>query len=338
MQNILRILRHVVFVLVVICNAIITTVAVWNQSLNAAPNPAVSIDLYLICLGALGLIFILVILFLELSGKDSFTGTVRFECSWISTSFVMYLAGASVLSAIAPRQLCLSSSNLTPDACNSTKTLIAFSWIITFIFLIYWITLVSFVLLLRGEHPTIWSLRVRHLPSPSPKSILSSEPPSPVLPRFASIRVPPTIVAPIPRQMRASSGILYSHNLGLGLEYATEPYEPQVPPVSLPVQVVEIANVQQPHASLYPQHIQTTMRNTPEVQVHPELNTSRQHPPSPPPLGAWPRPNALTQPARSKRTRRANSLPILNNTSTSRPLGPRSMPTGRKEQPISDQG
>ncbi|KAM6500612.1 hypothetical protein JOM56_003626 [Amanita muscaria] len=130
MQNILRILRYVVLGLIIVCNAIVASVAVWNQSVSPESASVYAIDIGATCLAALGLVFSFTILFLELAGQDSVTGTVWFECTWVSAFFVINLAVASAASVILVTQSCIPSY---VDACTSTQTLLSFSWLITFV-------------------------------------------------------------------------------------------------------------------------------------------------------------------------------------------------------------
>ncbi|KAK2466999.1 hypothetical protein APHAL10511_001257 [Amanita phalloides] len=293
-------------------------------------SPSVfSVDMYIISLGALGLLFVFSTLFLELAGKDSLTGRVWFECTWTSTSFVTNLTGALALSAIVPRQFCSTNSSSTFDACNSTRVLLAFSWITALVFLMYSTTLLTFALLLRGEHPTVWSFNVRHLPSPTPKHALSSEPPSPILPRITEVPILPSIVAPMPRPMMSDPEVLYSRSHGLGLEHMVDQHEPPVLPQ--PNHAAKTASRHQAYPStLYPQFVQSTLQVRPEIV---RAASSKQRPPSPPPLGDWPRPDVLTRPVRSKRPKHYTRIPetSTHSISTSRSFGPRDMRTGRDD-------
>jgi len=329
MPNILKILHYVVFGLVVLCNAILVSVAVWNQSAGPASPSVFAIDMYIICLGALGLLFIFTVLFLELSGKDSLIGTVWFECSWISSSFVMYLAGATALSAIVPEEFCLPSSESTSNGCTSTRTLLAFSWIITLVLFMYLITLVFFIILWRDDHRNVWAFSVRHLPSPGPKSTLSSEPPSPVLPRF-NARQLPVMGAPISGPIPSDRGVLQPQSYGVGLGYTVEPYEPQVPPVARPFQAAEMESEDRSYpSSFYPQLVHNAIQDIPRI-ARPTVSVQRSS--SPPPLGDWPRRDVLTQPVRPKLARdpsRTQTMPT-SHISTSRPSGPRTMPFGKE--------
>jgi len=333
MQNILRILHYVIFGLVVICNAILVSVAVWNQSIGPSTSPSVfAVDMYIICLGALGLVFIFTILFLELSGKDSLTGTVWFEFGWISSSFVMHLAGASALSAILPEHFCLPTSDSTPGACTSTRTLLAFSWMITLVLFMYLITLILFIILWRNDHLDIWAFSVRHIPSPRPKSALSSEPPSPVLPRF-NTRPLSGFIAPLPMPVIDPEPFLpQSYEPGLG--YIIEPYQPRVSPVSRPIQVVEVEREERSYpTSFYPEFVQNALQDTPRTRVAAKPTASVQRSSSPPPLGDWPRRDILIQPVRPKQARhssRIRTMPASDISASSRPSGPRSMPLGKE--------
>lgn len=191
----------------------------------------------------------------------------------------------------------------------------------------YLIALVFFIILWRNDHRNVWALSVRHLPSPSPKSALSSEPPSPVLPRF-SIRELPGVVVPIPGPVTSHPEVFHRQSYGVGLPYTIEPYQPQVPPVSRHVQTAEMDSEEQPYpSSFYPQLVQNALQDIPEARVPVRPTASVQRSSSPPPLGDWPRRDVLEQPARPKLARNSSRTMPASHIS-SRPSGPRTMPLG----------
>ena len=188
----------------------------------------------------------------------------------------------------------------------------------------YLITLVFFIILWRNDHRNVWAFSVRHLPSPGPKSTLSSEPPSPVLPRFNPGQLP-VMRAPISGPVPSDRGVLQPQSYGVGAGYTVEPYEPQVPPVSRPFQATEMESEDRSYpSSFYPQLVHNAMRDTPVVA---RPTASGQRSSSPSPLGDWPRRDVLTQPVRPKPGRdlsRAQTIPT-SHISASRPSGPRTM-------------
>ena len=200
----------------------------------------------------------------------------------------------------------------------------------------YLTTLISCVLLVRGEHPNVWSMHVKHLPRRNPKSVLHSEPSTPVLP-FTGLPPLPSIVAPVPRPFRtfATTDDLYQNHAGFDPEYTADYFQPQLPAVPPAAQRSSMFahEARHPVPSFYPQFIQSALQAAPEASQPVPASTTqlaRQQPPSPPPLAGWPRHDVLSQPIRSKRTKipQAPSA-ISRDTSTStsqRPSGPRRMP------------
>ena len=190
----------------------------------------------------------------------------------------------------------------------------------------YLITLVFFVIIWRDDHRNVWAFSVRHLPSPGPKSTLSSEPPSPVLPRF-NPRQLPVMGAPTFGPVTSNPEVLQPQSYGIGSGYTVEPYEPQVPPVSRPFQATEMESEDRSYpSSFYPQLVHNAMY-IPEAHAVARPTASAQRSSSPPPLGDWPRRDVLTQPVRPKPARdlsRMQTMPT-SHIAASRPSGPRTM-------------
>ncbi|PFH50674.1 hypothetical protein AMATHDRAFT_47698 [Amanita thiersii Skay4041] len=295
------------------CNAIIASVAVWNQSIGSG---SLVHHIYLVFLSAFSLLFIFALLCLELVGKDSITGTVLFECIWVFIFFIMSLAGASaVSSAVNPNTSCTVQNH---DACTSSEVLLAFSWVVTGVLFVYMSTFVTVILYLRHEQSVIWKSRLHKLPVFKSKRPLSSEPASP---RLSGLRKKPTIVAPIPRRIMPDPETLYPHRFGLGMEYEIEHYHPPSPGAAPPSHPTpqppsnlmytgqsRIVNTSSDQTfGLYPQFMQDIIRTLPEppptavfTSDPPSPGPSSQLSPSPPPLGDWPRADALTRQAKPK--------------------------------------
>jgi len=241
----------------------------------------------------------------------------------------MHLAGASALSAVLPGHLCLLNSDSAPDACTSTRTLLAFSWIITLILFMYLIALILFIILWRNDHLDIWAFSVRHIPSPRPKSALSSEPPSPILPRI-NTRQLSGFVAPLLPMPVIDSEPFPPQSYGLGLGYIIEPYQPQV---SRPIQVADVERGERSYpSSFYPQLVQSALPDPPDTRVAARHTASVRRSSSPLPLGDWPRRDILIQPVRPKQARHSSRIRTMptSDISASRPSGPRSMPLGKE--------
>jgi len=245
----------------------------------------------------------------------------------VGVFWVMELSGASALSAIVPNIFCgRQAVSIGRNACSSTHVLLAFSWISTIILVVYLSFLLCTAIVRQKQDPQIWHAGVREICRSDIKHSLGSTPNSPSLPRFQNEI--PNVLAPQPRHPVPAT--LYAHRSGLGPEYGIEHYRPTSPAAERPVLPNPAAEARQhmqqgtrttsvrpsvPVASLYPHHVQSTLPSQPILQ-----NTI----PSPPPLGQWPRINALDQPRRSKQKLplHAYTFPPANVTSTSsQPLG-----------------
>ncbi|KAF7966082.1 hypothetical protein HWV62_40192 [Athelia sp. TMB] len=154
----------------------------------------------------------------------------------------------------------------------------------------------------KKRDPEIWHASVREFCRSQTKWLLASEPASPVLPRFKKEPVL-DIVAPQPR--RPVPDTAYSHRAGMGPDYGIEFYSPtrehELPTLPQPVQTAQrartavMAPAAVPPPSLYPIHIQSSaqpQRRAPAASS------------SPPPLGNWPRADAVNQPVRKNSKRK----------------------------------
>lgn len=181
----------------------------------------------------------------------------------------------------------------------------------------------------------IWQCEVHNFPWSDTRCILSSVPPSPSLPRFE--KSTPSIVAPRPR--RAAPAALYSYRSGLSPDYEIEHYRPPStfaqPAPPEPAAFPRHRQAQErPAPSFYPQYMQASLAPPQVVSASRQDLPSPLSPPSPPPLGVWPRPNIISQPLRSKRARpppsvtaeqdpAAGTSPTPSSQPRSRPSGPR---------------
>ncbi|KDR81511.1 hypothetical protein GALMADRAFT_239505 [Galerina marginata CBS 339.88] len=356
MLSLLNIIRYFVFVVFIICNAIITSVAVWNLAIVETielQSIARHVDSFLIFVGASGLLLVFTILFFELYGKTVFLVRVWFELVWTGTFSIMELVGAAVITAQSTSMTCASSQD---SPCASTQVLQAFTWILAILLLGY-LTLLSILTLVKWrDDPTIWHCSVRKFPLMTDQS-LKSPPASPSVPRF---RGPPIIVAPIPRRIPAREAIL-SYRSGLSLEYDIEHFqapesalhahmseEQALSPVSItaaapPPQIARpVESAQQTaHPAIsspfYHTAVQTALDdqpNQPQVPAPAHMNQIRRLPPSPPPLGDWPRLDATARP-RMKRKPLPQLLPAEpeNSVADSRPQ-PEPQPQRRQSRPL----
>jgi len=347
MKNLSLISRYLVFGLLVICHAIICSVAVWNLSLTQPASQNVQVAEYLTFLGTFALIFMFIIIFIEILRKNAVAGRLWFEASWVGLFWVMELSGSAALTAAAPSVLWIHQDSLFDgDARTSTRVLLAFSWMTTTILLVYLLVLACTAIIRQKEDPEIWHASVRDVCQSATKFSLGSRPNSPTLPRFNKPVV--DVFAPQPR--RPVAPVFYSQRSGINPEYDIEHYHPSnqaaerpMPPIpaAAPPQHLRqstrsaavLPTVTAP--SFYPQHIHSSI--TPR-------QTMQQTSVSPPPLGNWPRANAVDQPLSSKRrpqlavttsfgtngvasaTPTSSAIPTANSSSpprASRPSGPR---------------
>ncbi|KAF8078048.1 hypothetical protein FPV67DRAFT_1405251, partial [Lyophyllum atratum] len=315
--------------LFVICNAIVASVAVWNHSLGEAIGWRSQIDIYLIVLGCLGLAHIFTIIFVELAYRHSVMGRVWFECLWIGLFWLLYLAGASAVTSIAPAPMCQVQLPISiDDTCVSTRLLLAFTWIMTIILLSYFFLLVVASLVHLKHDSRIFHSYVHKFPWGEFRRSLPSAPASPSLPKF--LKKMPSIVAPKPQ--RPVPTTIYTHRAGLGSEYEIESYATPVPDMDRPLPpfapVPAIPTIHNSYdipqlkesaeLSFYPQYIQSTL--IPEARrpaaVHAQtanatdsyVSTSLLQDSSP--LGNWPRRNPPSLPAAQTRTKPPIPVPV----------------------------
>jgi len=328
MLNIFKIVRYIVFLLFVICNAIIISVAVSNLSIvqqNVLFNLASSrqIDGYLIFVGVSALLLIFPTIFLELLGKNVFLGKVWFELLWVGLFSVMELAGAAAVTAQNNSRLCgnmkagIVIQVILPDSpCATTRVLQAFTWICAIFLLGYFLFLCSMSLLKHREDPTIWQYRVNSFPFKKGVNSLQSNPSTPT----GSVFRAPTIAAPRPRRAANVRDPVLSYRSGDGLGYDVEASQPPpniisvdrpMPPIpattfSQPPQIRQLTEQaqqqQQPvfASPFYHSSVQTALGSQagpkPQAPLPAQLTQVKRLPSSPPPLGDWPRLDATSRP------------------------------------------
>lgn len=148
----------------------------------------------------------------------------------------------------------------------------------------------------QKRDPAIWHSNIREFCDSETRHFISSTPVSPVLPRFNAPIL--DIVSPKPRLPPSA----YPHRAGMGPEYDIQYFTP-TPERALPPIVPVTQHIQRtrstvahpvavPLPSLYPQHLQSKLPLQP--QRGPPASST------PPPLGNWPRADAVSQPIHSK--------------------------------------
>lgn len=336
----LRAFRYCVLVTLLICHALVASIAVWNLDFTGGDDPHPSllgIDCYLTFLGCSGLFVLFVVGFVELARKCWSIGTVWFECIWVSLWGLMYLVGAIGLTAIESLGDC-TTSDRTPK-CVSSQVLLAFTWLCTMTLIIYFSVFIFAVVINKKKDSTIWHSTMRKFPWAGTCDILASAPPTPTLSKFQNNV--PIIHAPRPKHARLNDNQrsrIFSWRSGLSQEYQIEHYQPSAAARG-PSQSVELPRAAAPPlvrapalppieaepagnnfvSSLYPLYMQQAIIDSnPELDAQPDrslpeaalTSTSASPagrvvrstpaqailPPSPPPLGKWPRSDILSQP------------------------------------------
>jgi len=329
-MNFLATLRYLVFAFFIICNAILASVAVWNASLASRDF---RIDTYLVVVGALGLALTFTIIFVELARRNAFTSRVWFEILWTSLFFILDLAGASILTATGPGDMCQQhngNEKISSGSCSSTRILMGFTWLCTFILLIYLVLVVILTIVNRNNEsvPRIWQCTIHNFPPlTSPRRSHAH-----FLPRFSKDQMT-QVASPAPQRPNTVPSALYSlRSAGLGSQYQIEhfrppdahlmPSSPATSPANHLHRHPSTAGTVQAAVALYPQFLSSAYVSQP-----PPVRTQQTQPTSssPPPLGDWPRADA---PLRIKRKLPPTiGLPAMESTvggaSLSRPIGPR---------------
>ncbi|KAK0210647.1 hypothetical protein DFS33DRAFT_309005 [Desarmillaria ectypa] len=293
MQHLYSYTRYAFVGLFLVFNAINASVAVWSLSLIQLIGLKYPLDIYLTVVGACGLAMSFLIVFVEAAYDNPITGRVWFECTWVGLFFIMNFCGTVALSTLKPA-LCTFDARrrIGGIGCVSNQVIQAFSWI-TIVLLFGYLMMLTITCLIRQKTDArIWLYHIRDLDTPS--SRLPSPPTSPTIPYFRKDNA--AIVAPLPRRPGPSVNMMR----GLDSSYDVEVYEP--PPARVPrnnfvPQPKFSVGNQAPAPSLYPQHVQSSMVITPSrMQMQEPAHPHPNNPPSPPPLGDWPRADILSRP------------------------------------------
>ncbi|KAF8136704.1 hypothetical protein EV363DRAFT_1157645 [Boletus edulis] len=318
--NTFLVVRYIVFAVFTICNAITCSVAVWNYSLVPYPQPA-QVDIYLIFLGALSLLSIFALIFIELLCVNALTTRVWFECVWVALFWLMELAGGAALIAIDSDVICSSPTTtiLLNALCTSERVLLAFTWMCTTMLLVYLLALVFIAASGYGDDPKIWVCDVRSLRAAAVRQCSPRTPDTPLTPPFKK-RVDICRSRPAPYHPAQNFPSL----VGFGSEYDIEPFVFATPEQ---MDTSHLSNL--PEATPLPptSTISLSMKPIPPLprlarNVRPlslsQFNMAREHVssdgqrsgpvsglsnslPTPSPLGDWPRQDVMQLPGKPKR-------------------------------------
>ncbi|KAH9952180.1 hypothetical protein B0H21DRAFT_17260 [Amylocystis lapponica] len=176
--------RYVAFVLFIICSVVTISIAAWNLSLSQAmllPDSSVSIDAFLIFVGALGTVCLLPIMFIDLLWRNAFTSQVRFECALMCVFWLLQMTGAAATTINSMSTItCLPHSpQIAMDFCTSTTVLLAFTWITAINTMVYFCLLMIVTLIHSRDDQQVWKASTLEYPWFSIREPLASAPASP---------------------------------------------------------------------------------------------------------------------------------------------------------------
>jgi len=161
---------------------------------------------------------------------------------------------------------------------------------------------------LQEHDPSIWQREVREFPWPDTQNTPKGTSPTTVFDRSGTQAS--AIMAPQPRQ--AAPAELYAYR-GPTAQYEIEYYRPPTAfsPPALPEPAIpghrQKMSMKQMPVSVYPKAVQSSIV---AQSIPAQLPDRRQRPPSPPPLGDWPRADIMSQPSRSLSTK-ARPPPLM---------------------------
>ncbi|KIY64230.1 hypothetical protein CYLTODRAFT_107746 [Cylindrobasidium torrendii FP15055 ss-10] len=343
--------RYAAFALSIVCSAIIASAAVWNLSLVQELDLGYPLDTYLTFLGAYGIANVFIVVSVELTFDRPFTARVWFECLWVLLLLAMNLAGAAYFTTHSPALCSAHGRNvLGNEGCTSNQVLMGFTWLNTSLLFLYLALLVVLTIVRAGSEPQVWSTYIRDISTPgfnkliSPSNARSNVAHAPRQVQVTEEKRPNvpiiSIPKPKPRPRRPSSPSSGEDPIGgLRTYYDVEayPHDPQrhglasstiLPPSDIPGPV------------FYSQHMQTMLTLPQTAAIRDRDSQGRTTGPrksSPPPLGLWPRMDAMSQPIRKRETpKESEPLPPLPSSSDSGPSPRRSLespPTSPRDRP-----
>jgi len=328
MANTFLRLRYLAFALFILFSSVICIVAAINLGSLASSTPrSPEVDSYLIFVGALGLLIIFPVIFVELVRKNAFITRVLVEITWVGLLWIMHLSGAAAITAISPQILCSATGERPKVDCSSTRVLLAFTWLSTITLLSYLFALVISAAYHNQEDSQVWRSGVRDYRWFTHRESLNSPLDTP----FSYGKLVDS------KEKSGPPPAIYAEQMGLGQTYSVEPLriessiERPVPPVpaasSGPRLISKDTNTRRaappPNPatdsfSLYPQHLQATVGGLPAVPARAGERT-------PPPAGSWPRSNPQ-EPFRRKQRPAPDAVPNPSSTVPRPPIPAQSEP------------
>jgi len=186
--------RYFVFVLFIICNIVLCSVAAWNLTIALAIQfeTSIQVDAVLIAVGAAGLLFIFPILLIDVLRKESVTRQVWFECLWAGLFALLELAGAAAVTTTMSGMECVASDDdgqIKLGPCISTKLSLIFAWIAAANLFFYMCILAVVAMLHQHNDALVWKSNVLGYDWFAVRSSLGSAPPSPSRPGPSTSRL-----------------------------------------------------------------------------------------------------------------------------------------------------
>jgi len=303
--------RYLVFALLTVYNAIISSIAAWNLGYSRGILAINQVDQYLIVIGMVGTLFIFPVICIDISRKGAHTSRVYFEVAWVSIFWILHLCGAAATTAITPIVLCRAGTTLPLTACTSAQVLVAFTWISMMTHLSYLLTLVLMAIFHSKKSPGVWRSGVRDFPwFSSGGKLRRLDSSSDIVSFQVKQRKEPARAYGRPRAMTQTD----DYTLPRPYQYLPSAPLPAPGPIAVPAPIVN--PFQHPYQAAQP------MLSRPEPSLYPQylglyLGPPRQDqdlPPIPP---------AEVPPPQRQPTHRYRSMSLNGELSRPRPSGPR---------------
>ncbi|KZT11254.1 uncharacterized protein LAESUDRAFT_720461 [Laetiporus sulphureus 93-53] len=176
--------RYFVFVLFVICNAVICAVAAWNLSLalDIQFHSWIEVDALLVSAAATALLFIFTFMFVDVLCKQSAMRHVWVECLWVGLFGVLELACAAAVTTTTSDSKCVTADEdgqITEGPCTTSSLMVGFTWAAATDMLMYFAVLAVIALLHQRNDPLIWQSSTLDYSWFALRSSLPSAPSSP---------------------------------------------------------------------------------------------------------------------------------------------------------------
>jgi len=175
-MNVFLAIRYVTFALLVLLAGLTASFAALNvgfisSGVVSTESPATEgLGIYLVALSLLNILFILLIIAIEFCRKGALTSRIWFEFIWVVVFFVSYLGGSISTFLLIPGSICQAArqtEGTSKLACMTSWVLIAFTCIITSLYLLYLFALLVYSLNRSQHESKVWSSSVVDQPKRS---------------------------------------------------------------------------------------------------------------------------------------------------------------------------